>query len=321
MAVMSNLYINNIFLFLQELNSTKLLLFIVGLLLFWILFFSLLVQLLPKKYKPYKKEIFIFMVIINMGLLFMGMVLTLAMFLFGLAWASHRMSRPTYQILQLEAYVVDEFPMVTSQFSEGVLAIDSHHNRNISTNEKIKALRILYESNVQDNIGKIKLFLSDSSDETRLYAFSLISSFEKRLNDEVKNFHKKIETASNQHDLEMYHLRLAQSYWQFIFHGVANVQLTRFYTDKIEQTLQHIDHSSKASLLLGKIHLFNKEYEKAEAMFLQAVEQGTPKKHIDTYLAEIRYSQKAYNEIAQFMEKAFVIDLRLKPLYHIWKKA
>ncbi|MBU1668890.1 hypothetical protein KKC13_10775 [bacterium] len=318
---MINFNINDVLRFLQETNSSKLLLFIAAMLLFWMFVFSILIPLLPKKYQVYKKEIFIFMVIMNIGLLFMGILLTLIMLLFGLAWATNRVSRPRYEVLNIEEYVVDEFPMITSHFSEGVLAIESHHNRTIATDEKIKALRILYESNVQNNIGKIKLFLSDSSDETRLYAFSLISSFEKKLNDEVKNFHKKIESAKNKHDLEMFHLRLAQSYWQFIFHGVANEQLARFYTTKIEQTLSHVEHSAKASMLLGKIHLFNKEYEKAEDAFLKSVEQGTPKKYIDTYLAEICYGQKAYNQIAQFMEKEFVIDLRLKPLYQTWRSA
>lgn len=316
---MINVTINDALLFLHETNNSKLLFFIAGMLLFWIVLFTIVIPLLPHKYKVYKKEIFIFMVIINIGLLFMGLLLTLIMLLFGLAWATNRISRPDYEVLNIEDYVVDEFPMVTSHFSEGVLAIEGHHNRSISTDEKIKALRILYESNVQNNIGKIKLFLSDSSDETRLYAFSLISSFEKRLNDEVKNFHEKIESADNKHDLEMYHLRLAQSYWQFIFHGVANEQLSRFYTTKIEQTLSPIEHSAKASMLLGKIHLFNQEYEKAEASFLTSVEQGTPKKYIDTYLAEIRYGQKAYNQISHYIGKEFVIDLRLKPLYQMWR--
>lgn len=318
---MISLTLNDAMLFLQEINSSELLIFIALMLLFWVIVFSILTPLLSKKYQPYKKEIFIFMVIMNVGLLFMGILLTLIMLLFGLAWATNRVSRPAYAVLNIEDYVVDEFPMISSHFSEGVLAIESHHNRTISTDEKIKALRILYESNVQNNIGKIQLFLSDSSDETRLYAFSLISSFEKKLNDEVKNFHEKIESAQNKHDLEMYYLRLAQSYWQFIFHGVANEQLSRFYTSKIEQTLSHIEHLAKASMLLGKIHLFNKEYEKAEEAFLKSVEQGTPKKYIDTYLAEIRYGEKAYNQISKYMEKEFVIDLRLKPLYQTWRSA
>jgi len=319
MVVIINFTLHDTLLFLQETNSSKLLLFIAIMLFFWMLVFTIIIPLLPKKYQLYKKEIFIFMVIINMGLLFMGILLTLIMLLFGLTWASNRVSRPHYEVLNIEDYVVDEFPMVTSHFSEGILAIESQHNHTISTDEKIKALRILYESNVQNNIGKIKLFLSDSSDETRLYAFSLISSFEKKLNDEVKNFHEKIESANNKHDLEMYHLRLAQSYWQFIFHGVANEQLSPFYTTKIEETLSHVEHSAKASMLLGKIHLFNKAYKKSEEAFLKSVEQGTPKKYIDTYLAEIRYEQKAYNQISKYMEKEFVIDLRLKPLYQTWR--
>ncbi len=73
-------------------------------------------------------------------------------------------------------------------------------------------------------------------------------------------------------------------------------------------------------MLLGKIHLFNKRYEEAERAFLRAMELGVPKKATYTFLAEIKFGLKKYNEVNRFILKdEFNIDLRLKPLITMWE--
>ena len=307
---------------LQEKNSAEaLLLFTLGEIIFWAIFSSVLILFLPKKYQQYKKEIFLFFLIINVGLLFIGILLTLIMVLFGLSWATHRVSQPNYESLPLDDYI-SEFPVVYSQFQEGILTIEGDHTKEISTDEKIKSLRILYDSNAKGNIEKIKYFLSDSSDETRLYAFALISSFEKKLNTQIKEFQKKINSSNNKREKDQYYFELAMTYWQFIFHGVASEKLSGFYSKKIEQTLEKIQDIPRAFVLLGKIHIFNKEYEEAEKSFFKAVELGIPKESIFTFLAEIKFAQKKYNEVSNYISKElFEIDIRLKPLAQTWTKS
>ncbi len=68
--------------------------------LLWSIFSLFLTLFLPKRYKPYKFEIFIFFLVINVGLLFIGFILTIIMVLFGLSWATHRVSRPIYEAVQ-----------------------------------------------------------------------------------------------------------------------------------------------------------------------------------------------------------------------------
>jgi len=305
---------------LQEQNSLdSIFLFISIEIIFWIIFSLFLILFLPRKYKKYKLEIFVFFMIINIGLLFIGIILTIIMILFGLSWATHRISRPSYETVYFEEQVSD-FPMVYSKFHEGILALDSKFADSISSDEKIKSLKILYDSNAQGNIGKIQHFLADSSDETRLYAFALVSSFEKRLNQQIKELQEKIAYTHSDKLKEKLHFELAQTYWQFIYHGVANKQLTGFYTEKIEKILKTIDSNTSALILLGKIQIFNKEYNRAEEYFTRAVELGVPKKALYTFFAEIKYSQRKYDEIAQYiLPEEFDIDLRLKPLISIWR--
>ena len=317
---LNSINISYLMMLLQDTNShEQILWFVLIEIIFWTLFSLILVQFLPKKYKKYKQDIFLFFVIINVGLLLIGVVLTIIMLLFGLSWATHRVSRPSYETIYFEEQA-SQFPMVYSEFHEGILALKSEHQDDITSDEKIKSLKILYDSHAQGNIGRIQHFLSDSSDETRLYAFALISTFEKSLNQRIKELQEKIAYAHSSKHKEQYNFELAQVYWQFIFHGVASHQLTGFYTQKIEKILERIQSNNSAFILLGKIKIFNKEYDEAEVYFNKAIELGVPKKAMSTFLAEIKYGQKKYNEIAQYiLPEEFDIDLRLKPLIKVWR--
>ncbi len=315
-----NSIFSNILTILKHQNSPKeLMLLLIIEILFWTILSMVLIVFLPKKYNTYRKDIFIFFTIINIGLLFIGIVLTIIMIIFGLSWATHRVSRPNYETIKFEDEIA-KFPIVYSKFQEGVLSMEGSNREEISSNNKIKSLKILYDSNAQGNIGKIKNFLSDSSDETRLYAFALVSSFEKKLNDKITELHEKIENAQEDR-LEKYNFDLANIYWQFIFHGVADEQLSGFYTKKIEDILKDIKSNPSAFILLGKIHIFNRDYINAEKAFLKAIELGVPKEAMSTFLAEIKYGLKKYNEVSDYiLPEQFNLDLRLKPLISMWSK-
>jgi len=315
-----NTLLTDIFTILKHQNSPEeLMLLLVIEILFWTLLSMILIIFLPKKYIDYRKDIFIFITVINIGLLFIGVVLTLIMIIFGLSWATHRVSRPFYETIKFEDEI-SKFPIVYSKFQEGVLSMEGGNRDDISSNNKIKSLKILYDSNAQGNIGKIKNFLSDSSDETRLYAFALVSSFEKRLNDRITTLQDKIKNAQESR-IEKYSFDLANTYWQFIFHGVADTQLSGFYTKKIEDILKDIKSNPSAFILLGKIHIFNKDYIEAEKAFLKAIELGVPKEAMSTFLAEIKYGLKKYNEVSDYiLPEQFNLDLRLKPLISMWGK-
>ena len=320
--MLDNITLSSISSLLLEQNTPHTLLYVVFFeIIFWILVSFLLVQFMPKRFKKYKKEVFVFFVVINVGLLYIGILLTLVMMMFGLSWATHRESQPDYEIVFFEDHL-SEFPLVNSKFQEGILTVEGEHTQTISIDEKIKSLRILYDSNAEGNIGKIKKFLADSSDETRLYAFALISSFEKKLNTQIKNIQKKVENSSNEKEKNQHLYELALTYWQFIFHGVASDKLSGFYTKKIEKTLEQITQHPRASVLLGKIHLFNKNYKEAEEAFLKAVELGLPKEAIFTFLAEIRFEEQKYNEVSNYISNEhFEIDIRLKPLAKMWSQS
>ena len=321
MIVLDNLNFASIVSLLLEKNSVEfIVIFVISEFIFWTILSFFLVQFLPKKYKEYKKEIFVFFTIINIGLLFIGIVLTIIMILFGLSWATHKESKPDYESVHFEDHI-SEFPIVYSKFQEGILATEAEKSKEFSIDSKIKSLKILYDSKAEGNIGKIKNFLSDSSDETRLYAFALIASFEKELNSLINNLQTKIKEASTKEEKNKHYYELAYTYWQFIYHGVASEKLSGFYTKKIEKTLAVISDQPKAHVLLGKIHIFNKNYEEAEKQFVEAVKLGQPKESVYTFLAEIKFAQKKYDEVSQYISRQlFEVDIRLKPLTKMWIK-
>lgn len=320
--MLDNFSLESLFSLLQQQNSgSEIVTFVFLEIIFWVISSLFFIQFLSKKYTRYKKEIFVFFLVINVGLLFIGILLTLLMILFGLSWATHRESHPDYEVVFFEDHVA-EFPVVFSKFQEGILTTEGEHSKEIPTDEKIKSLRILYDSNAEGNIGKIKNFLADSSDETRLYAFALISSFENKLNTQIKELQEKVAKSYSQKEKNQHQFELAITYWQFIFHGVASEKLSIFYTKKIEEILKEIKNHPRAAVLLGKIHIFHKNYEEAEKAFEHAIALGLPKESILTFFAEIKFAQKRYNEVSNYISpELFEIDLRLKPLVKMWRKA
>jgi len=319
MVVLNDLHFATLISILQQTNSSEsIILFIAIEIAFWTVLSYILIQFMPQKYKTYKKDIFIFFVVINIGLLFIGILLTIIMVLFGLSWATQRVSHPSYSIVDFDNQIT-EFPTVYSKFQEGILVMEGKHRDELSSEIKIKSLKILYDSNSQGNIGKIKKFLSDSSDETRLYAFALVSTFEKKLNDRITEVHNRLKDEIDPKKLENHIFELGQLYWQFIYHGVADEQLIGFYTKKIEIVLATVTSNPNAFVLLGKINILNKRFDKAQEAFNRAIELGIPQKVVSTFLAEIKYEQKKYNEVSQYiLPKEFNFNLRLKPLVSMW---
>lgn len=316
----STTLLNDLLLILNNTHEWDIVLIILGLtFLFWGLVSFGMIYLFPRRYRAYRREIVIFMMIMNFTLLFMGVLFTLVMLLFGIAWATHRMSRPSYEEMDFEEYYA-KLPVINSQFHEGIIDVSTHgHWADISTDEKIKSLKILYESNDQNNIGRIKNFLGDSSEETRLYAFSLVSAYEKELNDNLKKLQKLFNHASDIEEAEHYAYLLAENYWQFIFHGVADGHLTTFYTEKIESILDRSRSTARVSMLLGKIYLFNHNLETAQQHFHHALEQGMDPAVVNPYLAEVAYERKEFNRIADYiMSEEHTVSLRLKPICQMW---
>jgi hypothetical protein len=304
--------------FLQEENSWKLLIFMLIIAIFWIVFIYLLLRVFPRKYQFYRREIFFFLVTLNIALLFMGMLLTASLLLFGLYWATFRMSKPVFEVINFEQYFT-KIPLVESKFHEGVLSLNGHKDGEIKTEEMIKSLETIYESADQNNIGQVKQFLSSNTDEVRLIAFSQISSYEKLLTKKPKELELRLSRAKSKEEREECNYLLAETYWQFIFHGVADTHLIGFYIGKIERHLKLSGRNLNVYILYGKVHLYNKKYEVAKECFLEALKCGVPKHLVYSYLAEIEYELRNFNNVAQYISNdMFDLDLKIKPYHMIW---
>ena len=316
-----NFFINGgLISFLQEENSWKLIIFMFVLALFWIIFISLLLKFFPKRYQFYKREIFIFLVTLNVALIFMGLLLTASLLLFGLYWATFKISKPAFASINLNQYFT-KIPFVESKFHEGILNLNTHKNTVIQKEEMIKSLETIYNSAEQNNIGRVKQFLSSNSDEVRLIAFSQVSSYEKLLTKKPKELELKLNNTKIEEKREEYNYLLAETYWQFIYHGVADKHLIEFYIEKIEKHLKSSGKNINVYVLYGKINVYNKKYKSAKTYFLKALDAGVEKHLVYSYLAEIEYELRNFNSVFQYINHdMFDLDLRIKPYYMIWSK-
>lgn len=316
-----NFFMNGAFIsFLQEENSWKLVIFMFSIAIFWTIFISILLKLFPRKYAFYKREIFLFLVTLNVALIFMGLFLTASLLLFGLYWATFKMSKPIFESINLDQYFT-KIPFVQSKFHEGILNPSTHKNSEIKTDEMIKSLETIYDSAEQNNISRVKQFLSSNSDEVRLIAFSQISSYEKLLTKKPKELELQLEKAETEEKREEYNYLLAETYWQFIYHGVADKHLIGFYIEKIEKHLKLSGKNINVYVLYGKINVYNKQYKSAKTYFLKAIDAGVEKHLVYSYLAEIEYELRNFNSVFQYINnEMFDLDLKIKPYHMIWSE-
>ena len=309
----------DVFLLLQEESSWKLIVFMLLLIGLWTIFVSFAVKFLPKKYNVYKKEIILFLVTLNFGLLFMGLFLTIVLLIFGLYWATFKVKKSDYKRIDFEEHFT-KIPTVYCKFQENVLHQEPSKECNVDTYEMIKSMETVYNSAEQNNISNIKHLLSSEIDEIRLLAFSQISAYEKELLKRVKKLEEKKENAKTKDEIESYNYLLANAYWQFIFHGVADQNLVSFYLEKIEKYLQMSGKSVPVSILYGKISLYKKEYRIAREHFLRALHLGAAKHQVFSFLAEVEYELRNFNKVGDYMmDKMFNLDLKMKPYYVMWR--
>lgn len=278
-----------------------------------------LTMILPKKYRKFKIELIILLTSINFALIFIGFILSLVMFLVGLKLSTREIKRSIIDDVDITSFT-DEFPIIKRMFGEGVISAMSTGEIDYGADKKIKALSLLSSMKIEGSIGKIKLFLSDSSDETRLYAFALIAEHEKELNTRIQELKKALE--ENPDEADEIHTKLASIYWEFLYLGIADENLINFYTTKIRDSVAQTSLTAKGALLLGKIAILDKDYTEAKKYLKTALVLGEEKKAVLPYLAEVNYELREFDKIQQLMTSMSDahIDLKLKPLYEAWKE-
>lgn len=170
---------------------------------------------------------------------------------------------------------------------------------------KLNALNDAVMLNPQKINPIIRTLLSDKQDEIRLLAFQLLNKQENELLPHINDCLKSLETAHTPAAQFFYQKELACLYWELDFRGLIEEKLSNFTLNKSlnygKAALILNPSDLSLLLLLGRIYLKLKDYASAHMHFELYITHGGFKDRVISYLAEIYFYEKKYQNIKQLI--------------------
>jgi tetratricopeptide (TPR) repeat protein len=150
----------------------------------------------------------------------------------------------------------------------------------------------------------LKIAQSDPSDEIRLYAFSRLERMRDNLETQVKEVTSSLETATGVEAARL-HLRLAQSYWELGYLGLAEGAVL---AHALKSAHHHAAIASETSpmhapaeFFLGRILLHLREPERATIAFERAIRAGYPRVKVLPWLAECAFYEREFGTVTALL--------------------
>ncbi|PHR58938.1 MAG: hypothetical protein COA44_01985 [Arcobacter sp.] len=217
-----------------------------------------------------------------------------------------------------------EFPQVKRAFGEGSM-IGLMSDTMAPQELRMKALSAMAENMTQQNVSVIKNSLSEKDDEIRLYSFSLIDKMEHGINNKIHDASTRYKNKKDEKERLKAAKELAFLYWEMIYFDLSDDVLKSFLTDesyKYAKVCSRADMSdADINILLGKIYLSKKDYEKATTQFVMAIESGADYAYMLPYLAELYFKRGNYKSIRAMFSKVDKLNLNatMHPVIGQWR--
>ncbi|WP_353662215.1 hypothetical protein [Hydrogenimonas sp. SS33] len=273
---------------------------------------------LKKEYPNQRRGVFLFFLLFNQSMPVIGLLFTV-----WVVWYLKHVEYPRQlhkvELLDLEEFAIS-FPEVRRSFGEGAMLL-LFENDQIPPQMKIRALTSLANELSRNNLEIIKLALSDRNDEVRLFCFSVVDKLEKRINEQITIERERFEKSSLEKDRVDTAERLAKLYWDLVYYALSDEVLEKFMVRESKRfalfVLKHRYASREMHTLLGKIYLYEKDYEKAAQEFALAIElEEETSGFIAPYLAEVFYIRRNFVSVKSLINSDE--DIMLNPkLYHV----
>lgn len=152
----------------------------------------------------------------------------------------------------------------------------------------------------------LKLAQSDPSDEIRLYAFSRLERMRDDLERKVKELTASLEQAANEEGARL-HLRLAQSYWELGYLGLAEGAVLAHALASAHRhaaiASEMMPRHAPAEFFLGRILLELREPERALIGFERAAAAGYPRVRLLPWLAECAFHRRDFGSVRRLLDE------------------
>jgi hypothetical protein len=167
----------------------------------------------------------------------------------------------------------------------------------------------------------LKMALRDPTEEVRLFAFSRLERMRDTLDQAVKDFLGSLERADDDAAREHIHLRLAETFWEFAYLGLAEGSVL---DHALARALEHASSSdsfgtraASASFLRGRVLLYRLEADAATAAFERASRLGYPQQKVLPYLAECAFRNRAVDRVRSYLLRLEEVSRGHAPLARV----
>jgi polysaccharide biosynthesis protein PelE len=231
----------------------------------------------------------------------LGMLLV---FRFGLT-APREQSREPWVVFDLKKDVEEHqrHPLRTRRAAVSALEIRTalKHRTEETAAHRFQSVLAIQKLPPRAGVPLLKIAQSDPSDEIRLYAFSRLERMRDNLEKQVKEVTTSLATVKGGAEAARLHLRLAQSYWELGYLGLAEGAVL---AHALKSAHLHAAIASEespmhapAEFFLGRILLQLREPERATTAFERAIRAGYPRIKVLPWLAECAFYERDFGTV------------------------
>jgi polysaccharide biosynthesis protein PelE len=192
--------------------------------------------------------------------------------------------------------------------------------------EKINALTTInLEASSRVNLIN-RTLLSETTDEIRLLAFSLLAKQENEINEQINHLLNKLKATANNFNPAKICKYLALLYWKLIEFNLVQEDFLDFTINKsltyANKALEEYPEDNALWALLGRIYILQNNIPKAYDALNRATRLHASDRKILPYLAELSFKNKNYAEMKNylFMNNSLRDVPALFPIMNFWGK-
>ena len=186
-------------------------------------------------------------------------------------------------------------------------------NQSVPTAARMRAMVALGSVSGKLASPLLRNALSDSNDDLRLLAYSMLDNKEQQISQAIHEAQQKLEQAQETEGSDVLGPQgiqacwtLSDLYWEMIYQGVTQSDVK---DHAIAQSLHYCEsvlamqpNNALLTLRKGRLMQLRHEYQQAQNAYEEALAMGLPAARVTPYLAEIHFLQRHFSQAQALMQ-------------------
>lgn len=250
-----------------------------------------------------------------------GVIFLLITVKMGLRWQEKKRAHPFYSLYLPEFDLVMREPEI--KFGSGGIkaCLD---NTAMPPRRRLQALLTMQSVTARTSNPVLQNLLNDSGEDIRLVAYGLLDGREKKINFQIHNELKRLNSNQNP-AIRLISLRhLAELQWEFVYTTLAQGDLRKRALSEalnyLDQALEIDQEQAGLWFLKGRVQLERRLYAEAQLAFNQSERLGLVVTRLYPYLAELAFVQGKFFRVRKLLSLMDVgsTPVRMESLMHYW---